>query len=96
MLGKRCYAGRSLFFTIFLALLLGSEAMGADNNISVCLKMATKLEAGGHVSDHNLIAAHLACERAKERASDGVIRMKLAVALGAIDDEHRRRAASHY
>ena len=85
-----------IFFTMFLALLAGSEAMGADNNISVCLNMATKLEAGGHVSDDNLIAAHLACERAKERASDGVTRMKLAVALGAIDDEHRRRAASHY
>jgi hypothetical protein len=88
--------GLVIFFTMCLALLAGSETMAANNDISVCLNMAAKLEAGGHVSDDNLIAAHLACERAKEGASDGVTRMKLALASGAIDDEHRRRAASHY
>jgi hypothetical protein len=88
--------GIVIFFTMFLAPLARSEAMAAKNDISVCLNMAAKLEAGGHVSDDTLIAAHLACERAKEGASDGVTRMKLAVASGAIDNEHRRRAASHY
>jgi hypothetical protein len=83
----------SAFCLMSVALLGVPVAMAASDSL-VCLNTATKLEVGILVTDDTLLAAHLACERAKERASDGVTLMKLVVASGAIDDEYRRRTAS--
>jgi hypothetical protein len=96
ILGKRVMPGIIIFLTMSLALLSSSEAIAANRDVSICLNGATKLEAGILVSDDNLLAAHIACERAKEGVTDGITLMKLVVASGVIDDEHRRRAASHY
>jgi len=85
-----------IIITMILARLAGSEAMAADNNLSVCLDTATKLEAGGFVDEKKLIAAHRACERANVGARDAATRMKVGVAVATIDDGYRQRAASHH
>jgi hypothetical protein len=85
----------SAFCLMSVTLIGVPEAMAASDS-SVCLSTATKLEGGVLVSDTTLRAAHLACQRAKERASAGVTLMKLVVASGAIDEEYRRRAALRY
>jgi hypothetical protein len=85
----------SAFCLMSVTLIGVPEAMAASDS-SVCLSTATKLEVGILVSDDTLVAAHLACGRAKKRAGDGVTLMKLVVASGAIDEEFRRRGALHY
>ena len=75
----------SLFLISFA---LGVSGATAANDTSICLTTATKLEAGILISADNLLAAHLPCERARERPSDGVTLMHLVVASGAVDDEY--------
>ena len=64
----------SAFCLMSVALLGVPVAMAASDSL-VCLNTATKLEVGILVTDDTLLAAHLACERAKERASDGPERL---------------------
>jgi hypothetical protein len=59
---------RVSLFLMFLA--IGASEATALNDTSICLTMATNLEAGIFINDDNLLAAHLACERTRERPTD--------------------------
>ena len=77
-----------------LAAMLGAmQARAADADLSLCLNVATTLEAGGDVSDKDLAAAHHACEHARQTASDESVRPKVAAAYITVDDETRKRQA---
>ena len=77
-----------------LALLSNSAALSLNSSVSACLNMGTSIEAGLLVSDGDLIAAALACERARATPGSATTLMKIDVAHGAIDEEFRRRGAS--
>jgi hypothetical protein len=81
-------------FVMILVLLTCSRAIAANDNLSLCLDTAIKLEARGRVGDKNLIAAHQACIRSRAGAPDAATRAKVGVATTIIVDEYRRRAGS--
>jgi hypothetical protein len=68
-----------------------SQAASRDHDLSLCLDVATKIEAGGDVSDKDLGAAHQACGRAEQRPQDPEVKPKLDAAALTITDEQTRR-----
>jgi hypothetical protein len=84
-----------MVMTFLLAAVLGAApARAADKDLSLCLDVATTLEAGGDVSDKDLAAAHLACEHART-ADDPALRLKVNADSATVDDETRKRQAAH-
>ena len=84
-----------------LALVLlfsGSAITGAvaGPDFSRCLDPATKLDAGGDVSDKELAAARLACAQLQQSESDEAARRRIDHAASTIKDEQQHRQASHH
>ena len=77
-----------------LALLSNSAALSLNSSVSTCLNMGARIEAGLLVSDGDLIAAALACERGRATPGSAITLMKIDVAHGTIEEEFRRRGAS--
>jgi hypothetical protein len=71
------------------------HARAAGGDLSRCVDTFTMLEAGGTVSDKDLMAARQACLRAQQSSLDSLERKKVEAALAAISGEQQRHAASH-
>lgn len=83
---------RLLLLVAFAGLLIsGTSAAGADHDLTLCLDIGTKLDAGGDVSDKDLSAARQACQRAKQVTQEREVRPKLDAASVTVDDESARR-----
>ncbi len=81
----------------FLAVVLtAAAARAADKDLSACLDVATKLEAGGDVTNSELTAAQQACARAQQTASDTSTRRKVDAAVATVADELRKQQAAHH
>jgi hypothetical protein len=81
-----------------LALLLSSltvTAANAGSDLSHCLDPATKLDAGGDVSDKELTAARQACAHLQHSELDQVTRRGVDHAASTLSDEQQRRQAAH-
>ena len=80
-----------------LALLLSGLAISgamAGSDLSSCLDPSTKLDAGGDVSDKELIAAQQACARLQQSGLDAGTRLRVDHAASTLSDEQQRRQAS--
>ena len=81
-----------------LALLLSGLAISgamAGSDLSSCLDPSTKLDAGGDVSDKELIAAQQACAHLQQSGLDAGTRLRVDHAASTLSDEQQRRQASH-
>jgi hypothetical protein len=67
----------------------------AVNDLSHCLDPATKLDAGGDVSDKELAAAGQACAHLQQSESDEGARRRIDHAASTIKDEQQHRQAVH-
>ena len=90
--------GPELMRRLGLGLLLSSLAItgavaGAD--LSHCLDPATKLDAGGDVSDNELSAARQACAQLQQSNLDSATRLRVDHAASTLTDERQHRQASH-
>ena len=86
--------GPELMRRLGLGLLLSSLAItGAD--LSHCLDPATKLDAGGDVSDNELSAARQACAQLQQSNLDSATRLRVDHAASTLTDEQQHRQASH-
>ena len=82
-----------------LALLLSSLAINgavAGSNLSRCLDPATTLDAGGDVSDKELITARQACAQLRQSGLDAGTRLRVDHAASTLADEQEHRQASHH
>ena len=80
-----------------LALLLSGLAISgamAGSDLSSCLDPSTKLDAGGDVSDKELIAAQQACAHLQQSGLDAGTRLRVDHAASTLSDEQQRRQAS--
>lgn len=68
----------------------------AGTDLSHCLDPATKLDAGGDVSDKELAAARQACAQLQQSESDEGARRRIDHAASTIKDEQQHRQASHH
>ena len=83
---------------IALALLVSSVAITgalAGSDLSACLDSATKLDAGGDVSDKELTAARQACAHLQQSELDAKSRRFVDHAASTLRDEQQHRQASH-
>ena len=81
-----------------LVLLLSSLSIhgaAAVSDLSHCLDPATKLDAGGDVSDKELTAARQACARLQQSGLDAGTRLRVDHAASTLSDEQQHRQASH-
>jgi hypothetical protein len=67
----------------------------AGSDLSHCLDPATKLDAGGDVSDKDLTAARQACAHLQQNELDEGTRRRIDHAASTISDEQQHRQASH-
>ena len=65
--------------------------MPADKNSSRSLETYTELEAGGTVSEKDLIAARQACLRSRQTSLGSLDRKKVEAALVTIGEEQQRQ-----
>ena len=82
-----------------LALLLSSLASGAavaGLDLSHCLDPATKLDAGGDVSDKELAAARQACAQLQKLNLDADSKRRVDHAASDLSDEQQHRQAAHH
>jgi hypothetical protein len=82
-----------------LALLLSSLASGAavaEPDLSHCLDPATKLDAGGDVSDKELAAARQACAQLQKLNLDADSKRRVDHAASDLSDEQQHRQAAHH
>jgi len=82
-----------------LALFFSSLAMTgavAGSDLSQCLDPATKLDAGGDVSDKELAAARQACAHLQQSASDEKTHRRIDHAASTLKDEQQHRQALHH
>ena len=83
---------RLLVLAALVSLLIsGTMAAAADHDLKLCLDIATKLEAGGDVSDKDLSAAHQACQLAEQIPQSRDVGPKLDAASSTVNDESARR-----
>ena len=68
----------------------------AGSNLSPCLDPATKLDAGGDVTDEEITAARQACAQLQQSGLDRSTRRRIDHAASSLSDEQRRRQASHH
>jgi hypothetical protein len=83
---------------IALVLLFSGWAItgaAAGPDLSHCLDPATKLDAGGDVSDKELAAARQACAHLQQSESDEGTRRRIDHAASTISDEQQHRQAAH-
>lgn len=74
---------------------LAITATVAGSNLSPCLDPATKLEAGGDVTDEEITAARQACAQLQQSGLDRSTSRRIDHAASSLSDEQRRRQASH-
>lgn len=67
----------------------------AGSNLSPCLDTATKLDAGGDVTDSELAAARQACAHLQQSDLDRNTRRRVDHAASTLSDELQRRQAAH-
>ena len=67
----------------------------AGSNLSPCLDPATKLDAGGDVTDEELTAARQACANLQQSGLDRKTRRRIDHAASTLGDEQQRRRGSH-
>jgi hypothetical protein len=82
-----------------LVLLLSSLSIhgaAAVSDLSHCLDPATKLDAGGDVSDKELTAARQACAQLKQSGLDESSRIRVDHAASTISDEQQHRQAKDH
>jgi hypothetical protein len=78
-----------------LALLLSSLAItraAAGIDLSHCLDPSTKLDAGGDVSDKELVAARQACAQLQQSSLDSATRIRVDHAASNLNDELQHRS----
>lgn len=88
------YQKRVVLVALLLLFAATSNAASGGHDLTLCLDVATTLEAGGDVGDKDLIAAHQACQRAEQTPTERTIKSKLDAASVTIDEESARRQAS--
>ena len=79
---------------IALVLLLSGLAVTgavAGSNLSPCLDPATKIDAGGDVSDKELTAARRACADLQQSGLDAGTRLRVDHAASTLRDEQQHR-----
>jgi hypothetical protein len=74
---------------------LAITSAAAESNLSPCLDPATRLGAGGDVSDEELTAAQQACSHLLQSGVDSQTRKRIDHSASLLSDEQRRRQASH-
>jgi hypothetical protein len=67
----------------------------AGSDLSPCLDPATKLDAGGDVSDKELSAARQACAQLQQSNLDSATRIRVDHAASILSAEQQHRQASH-
>jgi hypothetical protein len=67
----------------------------AGSDLSPCLDPATRLDAGGDVSDKELTAARQACANLQGSELDAKSRRFVDHAASTLSDEQQHRQASH-
>ena len=77
---------------LFSGLAMTGAVAGPD--LSQCLDPATKLDAGGDVTDKELAAARQACAQLQQSESDEGTRRRIDHAASTIKDEQQHRQAS--
>ena len=75
---------------------LAITGAAAGSNLSPCLDPATKLEAGGDVTDEEITAARQACAQLQQSGLDRSTSRRVDHAASSLSDEQRRRQASHH
>jgi hypothetical protein len=83
-----------------LALVLLISSLGileavAGTDLSHCLDPATTLDAGGDVSDKELMAARQACGQLQRLQLDPSSRLRVDHAASTLNDEQQRRHTAH-
>jgi hypothetical protein len=68
----------------------------AANDLSLCLDTWTTLDAGGPVSDEELVAAQSACARAQQSTQDRHTLKRINAASESIAAELQRRQAARH
>jgi hypothetical protein len=86
---------RCLAFALLLSGLAINGAV-AGSNLSPCLDPATKLDAGGDVSDKELTAARVACAHLQQSGLEAGSRLRVDHAASTLSDEQQHRKASHH
>jgi hypothetical protein len=81
---------------LVLVFSLAITAAVAGSNLSPCLDPATKLDAGGDVSDNELAAARQACAHLQQSDLDRGTRRRVGHAALTLSDEEQRRQGSHH
>lgn len=89
----RCY--QQMLLLILGLLAACPHALAAESDLSRCVDTFTVLEAGGSVSEKDLMAARQACLRSQQSSLDSLARKKVEAALATISDEQQRHKASH-
>ena len=85
---------KRLALTLLLSSLTITTAI-AGSDLSHCLDPATKLDAGGDVSDKELTAARQACAHLQQSELDAKSRRFVDHAASTLSDEQQHRQASH-
>jgi hypothetical protein len=86
---------RRLALVVLLSgLVIAKAAAGID--LSHCLDPSTKLDAGGDVSDKELVAARQACVQLQQSNLDSATRVRVDHAAANLSDELQHRQATHH
>ena len=86
---------RRLALVLLLSSLVITEA-AAGIDLSHCLDPSTKLDAGGDVSDKELVAARQACAQLQQSNLDAATRIRVDHAASNLSDELQHRQATHH
>ena len=79
-----------------VAVAAGYQGAKAANDLSLCLDTWTTLDAGGPVSDEELVAAQSACARAQQSTQDRHTLKRINAAGEFIAAEVQRRQAARH
>jgi len=82
---------RSLILLVALSFIVAGSGHASANDLSVCLDVYTKLEAGGDVTDKELVTAQQACARLLKTTQTSDAKRKTDAASAAIAEEQQRR-----
>ena len=74
----------------------GYQGAIAANDLSLCLDTRSTLDAGGPVSDEELVAAQSACTRAQQYTQDRHTLTRISAAGETIAAEVQRRQAARH